>query len=118
MKRLVGILAVFVLVALVGVPSDGLAARGVAKKMCGQFVSAYEPCTVPNDTTDDGQPACSPAISGDPVCGYDGDRGSGKIKAQVGYDVVRSRFRWGFGSWNIRRGSFTTFWMGWWWPSF
>jgi hypothetical protein len=60
--------------------------RGRALK--GALVTAYLPCTSPNTTTEGGlpQPACSPPVRSDPICGFGaafGQVGSGKAKGIV-----------------------------------
>lgn len=49
-----------------------------------KLVTAYAPCTVPNDTTTGPLPlpACAPAVRLDPGCGF-GSKGQGKLKANV-----------------------------------
>lgn len=54
-----------------------------AKLLKGNFVTAYEECTVPNTITDSfGLPACVPAVRSDPICGF-GPKGQGKAIAKV-----------------------------------
>lgn len=49
-----------------------------------KLVTAYAPCTAPNDTTTGPLPlpACAPAVRLDPGCGF-GPKGQGKLKANV-----------------------------------
>jgi hypothetical protein len=60
--------------------------RGKAVRI--SMVTAYEPCTNPNTSTQGGlpTPSCSPPVRSDPVCGFgalDGMVGMAKAKAQV-----------------------------------
>jgi len=60
--------------------------RGKAVRI--SMVTAYEPCTDPNTSTQGGlpTPSCSPPVRSDPVCGFgalDGMVGMAKAKAQV-----------------------------------
>jgi hypothetical protein len=56
---------------------------GRGRALRGALVTSYETCTSPNTTTAGGlpQPACSPPVRTDPVCGFGssfGEFGSGK----------------------------------------
>jgi hypothetical protein len=54
------------------------------------LMTAYNPCTTPNTTTDDGVPACSTLDRSDPVCGFDGGQGKVQIKSlTVGNQAFR-----------------------------
>lgn len=55
-----------------------------AKRIATSFVTAYAPCTSPNDSTTGSiqLPACHPATRSDAGCGF-GTRGSGQGRAQV-----------------------------------
>lgn len=55
-----------------------------ANKFQSTLVTAYAPCTVPNDTTAGSLPllACAPAVPGDDVCTIDAG-GGGKVQAKA-----------------------------------
>jgi hypothetical protein len=55
-----------------------------AKKITGDLVMAYEPCTTP-DTALDGYPTfggCSAPVRSDPACGF-GPTGRGQVKMKA-----------------------------------
>src|SRR5262245_27503188 len=61
---------------------------GRGKAIRGSMVTSYLPCTNPNTVTEGGlpQPACSPPVRSDPVCGFgalDGATGMAKAKGVV-----------------------------------
>ncbi len=45
------------------------------------MMTAYEPCTAPNTTTDDGIPACTPPVRINTICGFDGGLGKVQLKS-------------------------------------